>query len=102
MIPGRDSVNDPGSSPGLSPGWSFECWDLFRANKEESLSVFRSLGREVAVLVEEEKAAGYHEAVFGQRSTVDRLPSGVYFYRMSVKTAGGERFERVRKMVLMK
>jgi hypothetical protein len=66
------------------------------------VSVMNILGQRVAVLVEGERAAGYHEAVFSREYGVERLPSGIYLYRMMVQTASGERFESVKKMILMK
>lgn len=55
------------------------------------LSVYDALGREVAVLADEHQAAGRKEVRF----EADRLPSGVYFYRLE---AGG--FVQARRMVL--
>jgi spore coat protein A, manganese oxidase len=58
-----------------------------------SLEVFDVLGRRVAVLVDEEKTAGYHDAMFD----ASRLTSGVYMYRI----AAGD-FVQVRKMMLVR
>jgi hypothetical protein len=76
------------------------------------LSVANVLGEEVAVLVDGEKEAGYHEAVFSSQYSVARLPSGVYFYRISVSSGNGlpaeanakagQRYEATRKMVMIK
>ena len=57
------------------------------------LKVFDSLGREVAELVNEEKAAGRYEVKFDGSN----LSSGVYFYRI---TAGN--FVSTKKLLLMK
>ncbi len=57
------------------------------------LHVFDILGRQVASLVDEPKAAGEHEARFDAGG----LASGVYFYRLVV---GG--YIETRKMVLMR
>jgi hypothetical protein len=51
------------------------------------------LGREVAVLVQERQIPGQYEVRF----TAQRLPSGVYFYRLQ---AGPQML--VRKMLLLK
>ena len=51
------------------------------------------LGREVAVLVEEEQPAGWHSVTFD----ASQLPSGVYLYRLE---AGD--FVQARKMVVLK
>lgn len=66
------------------------------------LAVVDLLGREVAVLVDEEKPAGVYEAVFRSQNSGVRMASGVYFCRMTVTTAGGERFDAVKRMVMMK
>ncbi|KAB2907368.1 MAG: T9SS type A sorting domain-containing protein [Ignavibacteriales bacterium] len=57
------------------------------------LTVHDLLGRECAVLVDEDQISGAHEVVFDAA----RLAGGVYFYRLS---SGGENI--VRKMVLLK
>lgn len=57
------------------------------------LSVLDLLGREVAVLVDEAKAAGRYAVSFN----TERLASGTYFYRL---TAGG--FHDVKKMVVLR
>jgi hypothetical protein len=57
------------------------------------LSVYDVLGREVAVLVDEEKPAGAYTATWDASG----MPSGIYFYRL---TAG--EFTQTRKMMLMK
>jgi hypothetical protein len=48
-----------------------------------SLQVFNALGQEVAILVNERKAAGYHQVNFD----ASRLASGMYIYRL---TAGNK------------
>ncbi len=58
-----------------------------------SLKVFDVLGREVETLVNEVKAPGMHDVTFN----AERLPSGVYVYRL---TAGGK--SASRRMLLMK
>lgn len=59
----------------------------------QTLKVYDLLGREVAVLVNEEKPAGKHSVTFDASS----FTSGVYFYRLSV----GE-FVSAKKLILMK
>ncbi len=58
-----------------------------------SLKIYDLLGREAATLVNAHQSAGPHSVVF----RADKLPSGVYFYRI---TADG--FSEVRKLVLEK
>jgi hypothetical protein len=57
------------------------------------LTVCNPLGQEVATVVDGEKNAGYHEAVFD----ASRLASGVYLYRLQ---AGS--FVETRKLLLVK
>ena len=58
-----------------------------------TLEVYNLLGERVAVLADEMQEAGYKSVNWDASS----LASGIYFYRM---TAG--RFERVKKMTLLK
>ena len=64
-----------------------------------TLKVFDVLGREVAILVNEEKAPGNYEVQFSAGSSVDAsgLSSGIYFYRLA---AGS--FTETKKMVLLR
>ncbi|NWF50893.1 MAG: T9SS type A sorting domain-containing protein, partial [Ignavibacteriaceae bacterium] len=57
------------------------------------LIVYDLLGREAAVLVNEEKQPGVYEEVFDGSN----LPSGVYLYRL---TAG--EFNDTKKLILLK
>ena len=57
------------------------------------LTVYNTLGQQVATLVEGEQEAGYHEAVFDGSG----LASGVYLYKL---TAGG--FVQSMKLVLVR
>jgi hypothetical protein len=60
-----------------------------------SLTVYDMLGKEVAILIDEYKAAGYHHVQF---STLNRnLSSGIYFY--TIRANG---WQQTRKMVLAK
>ncbi|MEW5842223.1 MAG: FlgD immunoglobulin-like domain containing protein [Bacteroidota bacterium] len=62
------------------------------------LKVYDLLGREVATLVNEEKAPGNYEVTFdGETRRGESLPSGVYFYRFSVGF-----FSDIKKMVVIK
>jgi hypothetical protein len=60
---------------------------------EVTLKVFDLLGKEVVVLVNEEKAAGEYEVEFSS----GQLSSGIYFYQIR---AGN--FVQMKKMILMK
>ncbi len=58
-----------------------------------TLTIYNTLGQQVARLVNEQQQAGYHETVFRG----DRLASGVYFYRLQ---AGD--FVASKKLLLLK
>ncbi|MFA5870647.1 MAG: T9SS type A sorting domain-containing protein [Candidatus Paceibacterota bacterium] len=60
-----------------------------------SLKVYDLLGREVAILVNEEKPAGKYSVQFDASS----LASGIYFYRLDV---GHGQFSQTKKMILVK
>lgn len=61
------------------------------------LKVFDLLGREIAVLVNEEKSAGTYEVKFQAAMGKTYLADGIYFYRLN---AGGYSF--TKKMILLK
>jgi hypothetical protein len=66
-----------------------------------TLKVFDLLGREVATLVNDERGAGTYTAIWDASGS----PSGVYVYRLQVRTlSGGQRsiFVNSRKMVLIR
>jgi hypothetical protein len=58
-----------------------------------TLTVFNTLGQQVATLVQGEQEAGFHEAVFDASG----LASGVYLYRL---TAGS--YVETRKLALVR
>jgi hypothetical protein len=57
------------------------------------LKIYNTLGQEVAILVDENLPAGRHAVAFDATG----LPSGLYFYRLSVNS-----FSQVKKMELIK
>jgi hypothetical protein len=66
-----------------------------------SLKVYDILGRDVATLVNENLPPGSYEVTFDASG----LPSGVYFYRLTVRsTAGGQAavFVETKKLVVMR
>ena len=66
-----------------------------------TIKVYDALGKEVATLVNEEKAAGSYEVEWNAAT----LPSGIYFYRIQAgdpSTGSGQGFVETRKMVLLK
>jgi subtilisin family serine protease len=58
-----------------------------------TMKMFDLLGREVAILVNEQKPAGVHEVTFNAHS----LSSGVYFYRLQADS-----FTATKKLILLK
>ncbi|MGE5679505.1 MAG: T9SS type A sorting domain-containing protein, partial [Bacillota bacterium] len=65
-----------------------------------SLKVYDIIGREVAILVDENKQAGNYEIIFN----AEELSSGVYFYRLDVIPEGKIEtgFRSTRKFVLLR
>ncbi|NUN10373.1 MAG: T9SS type A sorting domain-containing protein [Ignavibacteriaceae bacterium] len=64
-----------------------------------TLKVYDVMGREVATLVNEEKAPGSYEVEFdAARDAVSPMASGVYYYRLKT----GDKFVTTKKMVLLK
>lgn len=70
------------------------------------LKVYDLLGREIATLVNEEKAPGNYEVTFNGESRLgESLPSGVYFYRLQARnySLGAEQgFSATKKMIYLK
>jgi hypothetical protein len=62
-------------------------------NSLVSLKVYDAIGREVAILVDEVKEAGYYSTTFD----ASKLSSGIYFVRLS-----SESRSRIRKLMLLK
>jgi alpha-tubulin suppressor-like RCC1 family protein len=58
------------------------------------VEVFDVIGQRVALLVNEEQAAGYYKVNFGG----DNLTSGLYIYRISA----GDKFTAIKKMLMVK
>lgn len=65
-----------------------------------TLTVYDVLGREVAQLVNSERPAGIHDVLFDGT----KLPSGVYYYRITIAAAdrSANVFVETRKLMLMK
>jgi hypothetical protein len=72
---------------------TFEIPSSAGASAVTSLRVFDVLGREVAVLINEEKEAGRHSITWDARS----VASGVYFYRLTAAN-----FASMKKMVVVR
>lgn len=63
-----------------------------------NLSVYNTLGQEVAQLVDGWESAGYHTVTFDASS----LSSGVYFYRLRTQGVDGKPVVMMQKMLLTK
>jgi hypothetical protein len=61
-----------------------------------NLTVYDLLGRQVKILVDEMREAGYHQAVFDASG----LASGVYVYRL--QATGNGSYHQVKRMLLLK
>jgi hypothetical protein len=62
-------------------------------NGHVTLKVYDILGREIDILVNENKEAGMHEIKFNPAN----LPSGVYIYKLESKYS-----REIKKMILVK
>ena len=62
------------------------------------LTIYNSLGQQVAQPVNEEQQAGYHETVFRG----DGLASGAYFYRFDARPAGSGESGRAGTFTIVK
>lgn len=62
-----------------------------------SLSVYDVLGREIRALVSERMDAGTHQAVWDASG----VPSGVYYYRLSLADQRGTIFTQTKKMIII-
>jgi hypothetical protein len=68
------------------------------ASKRVRLEIFNVIGQHIAIIGEEEYAAGFHSIIWdGRDSAGGSAPSGIYFYKL---TAGD--FIEVKKMTLIK
>lgn len=63
-----------------------------------TLKVFDVKGKERDILVHEHLPGGYHKTIWNAHD----LPSGVYFYQLSVKGDSKIQFSAVRKLILLK
>lgn len=72
-------------------------YDLPKASNVK-LKIFNLLGQNVATLVDEVQNAGYKKIVWD----ASKLPSGVYFYTISISEDKGKSFYNVQKMILLK
>ncbi len=77
-------------------------FSLSRAEKVE-LSIYNTRGQLVKTLVNGEKGAGLHNIHWdGMDSQQNMVPSGIYFYKLTVKSVSESPVNLSRKIVLMK
>lgn len=94
VIPNEITYNLEQNYPNpFNPSTSIEY--SLNSNEHVSLKVYNVLGKEVAILVNEEKSPGVYEVQFN----AGKLSSGVYFYKLS--TASGS-YSKIKKMLLVK
>jgi hypothetical protein len=63
-----------------------------------TLRLFDVIGQEVATLINNDLAAGYHSTIVDGSN----LSSGVYFYRLDATGVNGQKYSSVKKMILTK
>ena len=68
------------------------------SQSEVKLTLFDIMGREVAMLVDDEYSAGEYKVLF----EATELSSGTYFYRISTRSSTGERFSKTLKLTLLR
>lgn len=67
------------------------------------IGVYDMLGREVALLQDEELGAGYHSVVWDASNHLGaRTASGIYLYRVVAQLHDGRSFSESRRMMLLK
>jgi enterochelin esterase-like enzyme len=68
-----------------------------------TLAIYDVTGREIKTLISEEQASGSYRVLWnGRNDRLQRVTSGVYFYRLTAATLDGKTFTRVRKVLVMK
>ncbi|MCF6270382.1 MAG: endonuclease/exonuclease/phosphatase family protein [Melioribacteraceae bacterium] len=68
-----------------------------------TLKVYDILGREVAILVNQNQNGGNYEVQFSTNGVASRLPSGVYFYKLTATTPNSSAtFTATKKLLLLK
>lgn len=67
-----------------------------------SLKVFDVLGNEITTLADGRQTPGVYDVEFSQNSMKSNLPSGIYFYRLSVFTNESKQYADTKKMILTK
>jgi outer membrane protein assembly factor BamB len=67
------------------------------------LSIFNTLGEQIALLINETIPAGYHEYEWNATTNSgSKVSSGIYFYRIETEGINGQKFVNVKKMMMVK
>ena len=67
------------------------------------VEIYNVLGQRVRTLINDDKPAGYHSAVWeGTGNGGQQMASGVYFLHLSAKGVNGKSFTEVRKLMMVK
>jgi hypothetical protein len=82
-------------NPATRIGWRM------KARGWVEVSVWNAVGQRIAIVVDGDREAGYHETTFGREHVSSGMPSGVYFYRIVVRSVS-ENFNATKAMVLAK
>jgi hypothetical protein len=68
-----------------------------------SLKIYNLIGQEVATLAEGEMPAAFHNVVWdGRNSAGAQVATGMYFYRIEATGVSGEKFNSLKKLILLK
>jgi hypothetical protein len=68
-----------------------------------NLKIYNLLGQEVATLAEGEMPAAFHNVVWdGRNSAGAQVATGMYFYRIEATGVSGEKFNSLKKLILLK
>ena len=68
-----------------------------------TVEIYNVLGQRVRTLINDDKPAGYHSAVWeGTGNGGQQMASGVYFLHLSAKGVNGKTFTEVRKLMMLK
>ena len=70
---------------------------------EVRLEIYDVLGQKVRTLVSGLQSAGFHQTAWNSRDDEEgQVAAGVYFYRLEARGTAGERYQQVRKLLLLK
>ncbi len=94
-VPDQVSMDQNYPNP-FNPTTSFNY--ALPADAHVNLTVYNTLGQEVAQVVDGWESAGYHTVTFDASA----LSSGVYFYRIRTQDVEGKPFVKMDRMLLMK